>query len=80
MQHLFLLFYQRAIPTKCLESKHTAYCIYTHIAQEIDERIVAAVRHGQHVAAKPDHIDVLVTEKNIHQHRKNIKSSIFMYK
>ena len=40
----------------------------THIAQKIDEWVVAAVRHGQHVAAKPDHIDVLVTEKNTHEY------------
>ena len=51
--------------------KERGFCIkvsayITHIAQEIDEGVVAAVRHGQHVAAKPDHIDVLVTEKNIH--------------
>ena len=40
----------------------------THIAQEIDEGVVAAVRHRQHVAAKPDHIDVLVTENNTHEY------------
>lgn len=54
-----------------MELKKRGFCIkvsayITHIAQEIDEGVVAAVRHGQHVAAKPDHIDVLVTEKNIH--------------
>ena len=30
------------------------------------------------MAAKPDHIDVLVTERNIHESKENMNSSIFM--
>ena len=37
----------------------------THVTEEIDEGIIATVGHGQHMAAEPDHIDVLVTENII---------------
>ena len=33
----------------------------SYIAEEVYEGVVAAVGHGEHVAAEPDHVDVLVT-------------------
>ena len=36
-------------------------CIRSYIAEEVYEGVVAAVGHGEHVAAEPDHVDVLVT-------------------
>ena len=36
--------------------------VCTHIAEKVDEWVVAAVGHGQPVTTEPDNVDVLVTE------------------
>ena len=36
--------------------------VFTHVTEEVDEWVVAAVGHGQPVAAEPDNVDVRVAE------------------
>ena len=36
----------------------------TYIAEEVDEGIVAAVGHGQPVAAEPDNVDIRIARKS----------------
>ena len=45
-----------------LQFSHTENaCMGSYITEEVYEGVVAAVGHGEHVAAEPDHVDVLVT-------------------